>query len=90
MYLREMPNGDLLADPGGPAPGVPPGYTRDAAQPHRLHLAPEPRDCAKRDIRQCPQQRSPRWHCAQKGIVNPGVCCRCQGIIEPLANPMEV
>ena len=85
-YLHEMPSGDLVADPGGPVPDVPKGYTRDTEDPHRLHLAIEPKACEHRRVRHCPNGRHCRYRCMKKdGLpVNPGVCARCQGLLAPL------
>lgn len=90
IYLREMSSGDLLADPGGPVPEVPAGYARDPAVPHRLHLVPRPAACASRSEKKCLVGKQVRLWCTAKGLVNPGVCCRCQKLVTPFANPMEV
>ena len=96
MYLREMPNGDLLADQGGPQPDVPPGYVRDAADPHRLHLVPVPTPCERRSVVKCLHNATAkRWWCsidgkANRGLVNPGVCARCQKLVKPFMDPMHV
>lgn len=87
-YLREMPSGDLLADPGGPVPEVPAGYRRDVADPHRLHLAVTVQDCVSRSLTQC-QHGAPRWWCTAKGLVTAGVCARCQKLVKPFADPMH-
>jgi len=96
IYLREMPNGDLLADPGGPQPEVPEGYVRDAADPHRLYLVPVPEPCDRRSIVNCQQMPSARrWWCStpgqvHRGLVNPGVCARCQKLVQPFSDPMHI
>lgn len=89
-YLREMPSGDLLADPGEEEPAVPVGYSRDAADPYRLHLVPAPTACVNRSETRCAQGTQRRLWCSSKGLVNPGVCCRCQKLVPPFADRMHV
>lgn len=86
-YFREMPSGDLLADPGGLFPEVPSGYVRDEAEPYRLHLEVKPGLCVHRTVGACTRGTQSRWTCNRDGKlpVNPGVCCRCQKLIEPFS-----
>lgn len=87
--LIELRNGDLYADPGGPVPDVPAGYVRDLAEAHRLHLTVTPGACAKRTEKKCASGAVSRLWCSEKGVVNPGACCRCQGLTGNLTQAME-
>lgn len=77
----ELRDGSLRFDPGGPVPEVPPGYSRDTVQPWRMNLTAVPNACADRRTTPC-RHGLARWWCRRDSLpVNPGACCRCQGIL---------
>ena len=48
IQLTRMPNGDLVADRGGPMPEEPAGYEPDPDDPYRFHPVGEtPQECRR-------------------------------------------
>lgn len=81
----ELRDGSLRFDPGGPRPDVPKGYAQDPGDPWRLTLKVVPGPCPERRVTPCAQGPA-RWRCRREDrYTNPGICCRCQGLLEPLA-----
>ncbi len=56
LNYHEMPNGDLVVDPGGKIPDKPPrGYYRDEEQPYRFH--PKPKQSLSDTVQQGAEKR---------------------------------